>query len=502
MSQAIVGVSRIHGRWAGLLGLVVLGAAPAFVLLAHERSFGHLWLTLGSVLAAAAVGTVPAMRREIRQWFHDVWRLAATNSASAFKARTRLAFLLVVWPAACFMLAWPKSLAMGDSWPVVPTAVALTTQGSLELTSQAASAPPAYFVDGLPYCLRHTPHGVYSGYPQGMVPFAVPTVWAAAAVRAPLDANRCRRFLERWTATWITALTLGLFFLIALELTLPVSALVATAFLGLGSALLTTNSQALWQQTGIAFWTLLIVLIEFRHARRPVSGGFVIQGFAAAMMLACRPSAMVILVPLAGWRLFHDPRRTSAALLVAGLLFLPWAMLNLNIYGTPVGPTLLTQWRRDAWTQISAESLAGVLVSPGRGLLTYQIWIIAPLLAWMMRTPASPRVGPQGWMACFTTIIVLEALLTAVWGVWWGGTCWGSRLLADVVPLAGLLVVPALGRLVQGRYYGTLAALGVAAIVTHWPALCTPALALSVDPSDSAHLWDWSCPPYLAFLRR
>ena len=43
--------------------------------------------------------------------------------------------------------------------------------------------------------------------------------------------------------------------------------------------------------------------------------------------------------------------------------------------------------------------------------------------------------------------IVLHLALVANWRIWWGGHCWGSRLLTEVVVLAALLALPAVAAL-------------------------------------------------------
>ena len=47
--------------------------------------------------------------------------------------------------------------------------------------------------------------------------------------------------------------------------------------------------------------------------------------------------------------------------------------------------------------------------------------------------------------------ILAQSVVLACWGNWWGGTCWGSRLMTDVIPYAGLLVLPAVDAMVKSK---------------------------------------------------
>src|SRR5437764_80329 len=76
-----------------------------------------------------------------------------------------------------------------DTRPVVPTAVSLITDGDWELGEYFAPGRRRVSLlagDGtIPLCFQGRPHGIYSNYPAGMVPFAV----AVAGVSALCDAN-------------------------------------------------------------------------------------------------------------------------------------------------------------------------------------------------------------------------------------------------------------------------------------------------------------------------
>src|SRR5262249_44734013 len=137
----------------------------------------------------------------------------------------------------------------------------------------------------LPYYLQEIAGGVYSGYPSGMVPFALPAAALARLTGADLRAAPVHERLEKWTAAWLAAGCLGLFFVTALHLAAPAPAWAAAALLAAGSVMWTTVGQGLWQQGGIVLAALVLVLVEFRRQAGPARGGLPLQAAACALAL-------------------------------------------------------------------------------------------------------------------------------------------------------------------------------------------------------------------------
>ena len=76
-------------------------------------------------------------------------------------------------------------------------------------------------MNGLPHFLQPGSGGVYSAYPSGMVPFALPAAVGARVLGERPDRPILRERLQRWTACWVAAGCLGLFFLLALHCVRP-----------------------------------------------------------------------------------------------------------------------------------------------------------------------------------------------------------------------------------------------------------------------------------------
>jgi hypothetical protein len=363
----------------------------------------------------------------------------------------------VVLPAALFYLSHTRPIMTGDSKPITLSATRLVCDGSSELSGFAAlyGAENSYNQPGeLPYFFTRTPSGIHSAYPSGMIVFALPSTAIARLLRVDLNQFNAQNHLEKGIASWLAAACLGLFFLLALHVVDPRSAWMTTLLLATGSGTCSTLGQALWQHGGVIFWLLVALLIEFRTWRQPRPAGVALQGVALAMTFACRLSSALLIVPFGIWLLLRAPRRAILIGLLSALAYLPWAWYYHSIYGSPLGPSVhqtigfLWTWR---------EALVPMHLGPDHGLLTYQPWILLGLAVclprkWQVRKPETAAT-PNGWRWVCAAGIVLHLSLIASWGCWWGGDCWGSRLVVETVPLFALLCLRPIAAL-RGTVWG------------------------------------------------
>jgi hypothetical protein len=484
--------------------------APALLLalLFCLRGEGKVtyWLALAGAAPALRLALVPEQRLRVRTRLAGLWASARTYAESGGPLPWQAALAFVALPAGALLLSSNRTLGWGDSWPVIPTACGLLSDGSWGLGAFVGEAPDAYRVpenDGLPYCALRTEDGVYSSYPAGMVQFALPVVALARLAGADAAGAKVQPRLEKWTAAWVAAAALGLFFLVALRLAGPLPALLTTLLLASGSVMFSTVGQALWQHGGVIFWSLAVLLVEFHTHGRPGWRGAAVQGGACGMMAACRLSSALFIVPFGVWVLLRQPRRAFLVAAVAALAYLPWAAMYLSVYGNPLGPST-GQLAGGNW-EWRLDSLLGLLVSPSRGLLVYQPWVVLAGLAllWRPRGRADEAPAPDspvGWRGFCLAAVGLQLVMVAGWRCWWGGHCWGSRLLAETVPLLALLCVRPVALLCTlrgGR--PLLAGIGLLAFVLHaagvyWEPCWEARVAVERHPEM---LWSWTRPPFL-----
>ncbi len=489
---------------------VLSGAVGLSLLVEHFRARAAYGTCL--LLALILPGVLCLVSRPYRQrmdsWLRGQWARLETYSTEAGSRRIPWLAVAVFAVAPSWLLYLSNGQTLGaiDTRPVVPTAISLISEGNLELGE--------YFRPGLrkvslrasdgeiPLCFQGRPTGIYSSYPAGMVPFAVAVTGLSALCDANLDNLEVQAHLQKMTAAMVAAVAVGLFFLVALRLAPPWPAWVATAILAVGSGMFSTVGMGLWQHGGIILWSLLILLIEFRRSSHPSRWDSLIQGFACAQMVTCRLSSITFLAPFGLWVFLRSPRRAVAVVASSGLFYLPWAWVYVRTYGNPFGPS--TGFLSGGlWTLDLARPMAGVLFSPGRGLLIYQPWI---LLAFAVAIPAvRGRIAGMerspvrsGWSGFCVAFIMAQVVLISAWGIWWGGWCWGSRLVVDVVPFCALLCVRPIAALWGSRTGRVLiVSLGLLALLTHLPAVYFLGCRWNVTADFPDSAWSWSHPPFL-----
>ena len=226
-------------------------------------------------------------------------------------------------------------------------------------------------------------------------------------------------------------------------------------------------------------------------------------------MIACRLASGLFVVALGLWVLVRAPRRAVLLAVVSAMAYAPWAWLYWSMYGTPFGPST-GQLEASSWTANPLDGLLGVLVSPSRGLLVYQPWLLLAgtlLLPSVRRClPAGRAPAPAGWAGFCAVAVVLHLGLISSWCCWWGGSCWGSRLASEAVPLCALLLLRPLAALwsrAAGRRL--VIAAGLLALLLHVPADYLHDNVWNAvvfrDNDNLAALWSWSDAPFLFYFR-
>jgi hypothetical protein len=458
--DANMSFARIIPRtWSGWLG--ILQAVPtlvAFVQIVRCSGPAYVWVYLGLAVPLLRLVVSARDRHFLLSALRGEWTNIETFVATRGPLPWRATALLIVLPAGVFFLTNPRPLMTGDSKPIALIASGLVRNGTTELSSYTPLYAPLYHVPWAPdmpyFCLR-TASGLYSSYPSGMCVFAVPPAALARLFAADLTDGGVLDRLEKSVASWLAAACLGLFFLLALHLTDARTAGLMTVLLAIGSGLCSTLAQALWQHGGVIFWMLTALLIEFRTWKRPRPSGVLLQGVALAMMFACRLASAILIASFGLWLLVRAPRRAILVGVAAALAYVPWACYYQAIYGTIFGPSI---HQMPMFTENWRHTLIPLLFSPDHGLLVYQPWILLVLALAVpsvrrLRTSPTAEV-PAAWPWFCVMAIVAYVALVSSWYCWWGGHCWGSRLVVETVPFFALLCLPAIAalrRLAWGR---------------------------------------------------
>lgn len=498
---------------------ILITALVVFGYLRGEMDHGLLigiWLTLPMGRYSAS----SEYRHRWEQRFAQARSRFAAYSRGSGELPWRAALLYVVLPVLVLSLANGRKLSSADNLPINLTAASIALEGNAELSEYTEAGDPdrESFPGELPYSIVETESGLRSMYPVGNLIFAVPVYTVSRLIGGQVQNRKPQWRLAKWIGASLTALSAGLLLLMALQIVDRRAALFIAWMFGMGSAGFSTLGQGLWSQTGATFLMLAALFIEFRAedprswSARQTNRRDALQGFILGSLFAVRLTSATFLLPFGLWLFVRSPRRALRVVAIALLAFLPWALYQHAAYDNWLGPQMMMG--EDRFESIHfGSNLAGLLVSPGRGLFVFQPWLLLPLalLFWPTEAPASTRAGsgaPRGWAWFCAAAIALQLALVASWDMWWGGHGWGSRMLVESIPLCALLIAPAVARLVRDRMGRRLVtAATLAGFLMQVNSVFGRGYSWTDDPVGQLtpleeRLWDWSAPPFLYPLLR
>jgi hypothetical protein len=335
-----------------------------------------------------------------------------------------------------------KTIPSGDTLPARYLPFAILQQGTFYLDD----FPFLYESEDAYWAQKVGDHYV-SYYPVGAavlaLPFYVPAVlWTGAT---PEEARSAE--LEKLAASGIVALSVAFMYTALRRLASRPWAFALAVAYGLGTSSLSVSSQALWQHGPAQLCLALGIFFLVRGRERPVFT--MLAGLPLAFAFVCRPTNVTMLVAAAGYVLLVQPRAILGFALAAApaIGFQFW--YNAVYLASPFA-TQFPVWRGPYWNNSALTNLAGFLLSPSRGLFVYSPVLVFSLwggvVAWGRNGDRLARALGVG--------VLLTLLLYSRWWMYWGGSCYGPRLLADVAPALAFLLLPCgclLSRLATAR---------------------------------------------------
>jgi hypothetical protein len=269
---------------------------------------------------------------------------------------------------------------------------------------------------------------VISAYPILPGFFNVPVYAIANARGVPLDQEH-RSMLSMISASIVTALSVLFFFLAVSRIVArPSTAIGATIVYAFGTTAGSVAARGMWQHgPSLLLLTMGLWLIT-RGDRVSLSLAALPLGFAVVN----RPLNILIVLPLATYVLWRDRRAFAwfSALALVPATFLAWYSLRYWGSLTSLGQyPALHRFNAPFW-----QGLAGLLFSPARGL-----FIFTPLFVFAIAAiPRRPSRDPL--LFALATGAITTVLAYAKWDMWWGGSCFGYRLLTECIPALTILL--------------------------------------------------------------
>jgi hypothetical protein len=386
------------------------------------------------------------------------------------------------------------------SYDTVPTKLAareLLLRGTLSLSRVVAGTPE--YAARWGFILAKDGHyrSVYSPVPAVVAAGITWPLWKAGLIdiRAPL----APALMAALTASLLVSIAVVLAFFAARQRVSRPRAVLLALGLGLGTGFWSTASQTLWQTETAVLGLALAVLAGTAPQERMSGRAALAVGIGLGLAGATRPQlAPAVACLLAATWMRSRPVHAAGATLVVGAAVATLFACNVRWFGHPFGALPLLQEINSqvhgtgASFALNVEGLAGLLVSPSRGLLIFSP-VVLLALAGLPRAVAEGFRSPLFWCAL---ALLTEYLLYGSYAVWWGGHTYGPRYLVDVLPVAVPLAAAAMSahrRRAPAKIAGA-AALAWSVIVAATGAFCYPNDRWNVDPSnvDRNHHRLWS----------
>lgn len=346
-----------------------------------------------------------------------------------------------------------REIGSFDSQPEKFTAQQIALHHTLRLDAVVAARPP---LADRPAFARDRAGHFRSAYP--VLPALLasgPALLLEATGLVDMSAPLAPNLIASLTASVLTAAAVALIFLAVSRLVVPRAAWLTAAAIGLGTNYWASISQTLWQHETVAFGLALALWAWLGPTSAISRRRLWLGGLGLAMAGAARPQVSPLVAIMLGWIAVRAGTRRAAipAAVVAAAAVLSLAA-NYHWFGHPLGDV----WRLEAvhpqthdvagvlgahpWT-----ALAGLLVSPSRGLLVFSPIVLVALAgigpAWNY-----DRDVRLGWLL---SGVAVELLAYSFYSVWWGGHTYGPRYALDVlVPLAPAWAL-GMARLVRAR---------------------------------------------------
>ncbi len=442
-----------------------------------------------------------------------------SGGASPARRRDLRASLLLGFLALLVYNANLRLIAAADTYPARYLPFGIWRHGSVlidpihDLTAQGRENP--YWI------VRGRGGHLLSLYPV-VLPLLVSPLYLPAVAylqaRGWDDArlDRVARVMEKLTASLVAVAAVALMHLLLRRRAAPRDALLLTVAFAFGTTTWVIGSQALWQH-GLAELLLtgaLLLVTGPCTAPRALAVGLLCGLLAANRPPDALLAAAVGLYALR-WSAPRDDRgqrgqraHRGRLLLVAGAALPAGLVLlyNLGIAGNLAGGYGIPR-RGEFFAQGLLSGLAGLLVSPARGLLVFSPFLLfLPLGLWLgLRHGAAGR----GLTLLLAGAAAVQLLFYAK-ADWRAGACWGPRWPTDLLPILLWMLAPAAAVLRgAGRALLVLtigAAVAIEAVGAFWYTGQSD-LAILADAGGRggsgamAAAWDLRNAPFLAELR-
>ncbi|HEX2831483.1 MAG TPA: hypothetical protein VHW00_00620 [Thermoanaerobaculia bacterium] len=439
---------------------------------------------------------------------HDPDSMTAPHdglSAPAVRSGLRASLLIGL----CCMVVYNanlRSISAGDTYPARYLPFAIVQYQTLFLNpieKVAAQGRPE-----TAFWMLHRPDGrILSLYPV-VVPVLVAPLYVPAVgylhARGWSDArlDHVAKVMEKLAASFLASLSAALLYLLLLRRTKPSIALLLTVAYAFGTTTWVISSQALWQH-GMAEVLLigaLLMLTGAATAPRALAAGLLL-----GLLAGNRPPDLILAGLLGIYGLYWAGRRRMIPLLAGSALSMGLVLLyNFHAAGNILGGYGVVGNSHFFQYDI-LRGVAGLLVSPTRGLFVFSPFLLFLLLAWRYL----PRSREERFLTLAMAIGVAIHLVLYAKVDWRGGLSWGPRYLTDLLPFLLWMLVPVVAALRGAGRIAFVIAVAVSIVIeaigafSYTGSVDDPIFAADryAEKHDLRGAWQWRNAPFLNTLK-
>jgi hypothetical protein len=332
-----------------------------------------------------------------------------------------------------------RAFTAGDTIPASYLPLSLLREFDFDLDEF-----PFLYEGEMPWFVQRINGRVVSAYPPWAGVLAIPVyllpVLGGLSAQSPWIHD-----LEKLSATLITALSVVLLLCILRRLTSEKTALSIALVYAFATSSFSSSSQALWQHGPSQLFLTLTIYWLVKGLDEPRFSAY--AGLALGSAIICRPSNAIMAIPVVAYVLLRQRDQFLGFCLAMLPPFLGFITYNMYYNGSPVStgfavgiidPSKLRNIGAHLFGTPLHKGLAGVLISPSRGLFIYSpilLFAVAGMIViW--------RDSQMALLKYLSLAPLLTILLTSKWINWWGGGSYGPRLLADITPFLCLYLYP------------------------------------------------------------
>jgi hypothetical protein len=231
----------------------------------------------------------------------------------------------------------------------------------------------------------------------------------------------------------------------------------------------------------------------------------VAAGLLLGLIAGNRPPDAILAAALGIYGLFWAGRRRAVLLSAAAALPMVLVLLyNLHVAGNIGGGYGLVGKAR-FFEHALLPGVAGLLVSPARGLLVFSPFLLFLVLAWRHL----PGNRDERLLTLAMSIGAAVEILLYAKADWRGGLSWGPRYMTDLLPIFLWMLVPVVAALRGAGRVCFLVAVAVAVAIEAIGAFSyTSSTDIPIYAADNGWLtqdmraaWRWRNAPFLASLK-